>query len=174
MVTVPISGFGNPLLLIEALPKLPEKDAWLRTQIEALPTIAKAAKPPEKLHLYTYSELEIEHWRGPHFPAIRTGDVFEGIPIECVERCIQRSFFFPLSGKAIKSRNVPRKFYKWLLDNGDQLLKIPSICAKLGGIQTDILRQLGRYREICSRLAPKHYVDGLHIWTGELNDIEFF
>jgi hypothetical protein len=173
-ITVPVPGFGNRLALIEALRRRPDDQAWLREQIEALPTIAKAARDPNLLQLCSYFELEMEDWRGGNFPEMVAGNVFHGIPIEQVNHSIKRSLFVGTSGVEIASVDAQLKFCQWLLANGTDLLEKPGSHERLGTVQIDILRQLDRYREICKSLAPKHYVDALHLWTGELNSLQYF
>jgi hypothetical protein len=173
---VEVPGFGNRLLLMETLPRLPDSQKWMRSQIEALPSIARAAKPPkQRLRLYTYFELQMEHWRGHNFPASSPGDIFRGVPVEAVSVGLQRSSFFGgLSGDEIVSRDAQIKFCEWLLANGEKILNSPGICAKLGNAQVSVLQGLKRYRELCKPLAPIQYVDALHLWTAELNGIELF
>jgi hypothetical protein len=173
IITVDVPNFGNRLMLIEAFPRRPDEQAWLRKQIEALPTIAKVARDPTKLKLYTYFELEAEYWRGGNFPDTTPGNVFSNVPITRAVKGICRSDLMTASGGEIVSVAAQIQFCEWLL-NGDRIAKTPRMQGRLDDTQIDILKQLNRYREICKSLASKHYPDAMHVWTGELNDIELF
>jgi hypothetical protein len=161
---------------METLPRPPDSEKWKRTQIEALPSIARAAKMPrQRIQLYTYFELEMEHWRGHNFPAFPTGDIFDGVQIEAISAGLQRSSFLGgLLGDQTVTRDSQMEFCEWLLNEGERILNSPSMSARVGKAQLSALQGLKRYRELCKRLSPVQYVDAFHLWTAELNDIDLF
>jgi hypothetical protein len=169
-ISVEVPGYANRLLFIEAKSARPAGQEWLRTQIEALPTIAYLARR-EKLQLYSYFELTVENWRGARFPSLQAGNVFEGIKIAEVNAPIIRSRFAQTDMNEFYGEESQRRFCEWLLDNGEELLKKSGILERLTTLEIDGLKSLGRYREICHSLSKKQYVDAWHLWTGELNGI---
>jgi hypothetical protein len=172
-ISIALPRFGNRLALIEAKPALPSDQKWLRTQIEALPTIAKAVREA-KLELYSYFELEMEEWRGGNFPNSVAGNVFHDVLIERVAAPIGRSLFVGICGVELADVDAQISFCVWLLKNGEEILERPKLLDRLTPTQINALRDIGRFREICRSLAPKQYVDAMHLWTGEINGIENF
>jgi hypothetical protein len=173
MIRVPVAGLSNQLLLVQAKPARSPAEQWLRAQIEALPTIARLARERE-LELHTYIELDFEQMRSRQsFPANLFGDVFEGINLERVEPAVDRSIFFQseehISGAAQK------QFCCWLLkDFSERLLEKCLLDDRLDLAQLQRLRNVSRYREICKSLHQSQFVDGFHLWTGEIHGLEYF
>lgn len=44
----------------------------------------------------------------------------------------------------------------------------------LSDFERSNLRNLGRFREICDALPETHYPDAFHLWTAEVNDLDYF
>jgi hypothetical protein len=172
-ISIALPGFGNRLALIEAKSALPPDQKWLRIQIEALPTIAKAVRDA-KLELYSYFELEMEEWRGGNFANSIAGNLFHGVLRERVAAPIGRSLFVGIGGAELADVDAQISFCGWLLDHGEKILQRPKLLDRLTPTQINALRNIGRFREICRSLAPKQYVDAMHLWTGEINGIENF
>ncbi|SNT53142.1 hypothetical protein SAMN05216374_4626 [Tardiphaga sp. OK246] len=171
-ISIALPNWGNRLALIQAKPALPPDQHWLRTQIEALPTIARLARE-KTLALHSYFELEMEEWRGGNFPALILGDVFSNVEIARVSAPLDRSFF-QTDMKDFVGADAQIQFCQFLLNDSSKILKAPKILARLTASQISNLKEAKRYREICRSLSPKQYVDALHVWTGELNGIETF
>ncbi len=172
-ISIALPNWGNRLALIQAKPALPSNQSWLRTQIEALPTIARLARE-KRLALHSYFELEMEEWRGGNFPALILGDAFSNVEIARVPPPLDRSLFFQTNMQAFVGADAQIQFCQFLLNDSPKILKSPKILARLTASQISNLKEVKRYRDICHSLSPKQYVDALHLWTGELNDIETF
>jgi hypothetical protein len=169
-ISVELPGFGNRLALIEAKA---EKDEWLRTHIEALPTIAHLARN-NAIELYSYIELHLEHMRGARFPGNALGNVFGKISIASVAPPIDRSLFIQTEIAEFISNKSQTEFCEWLIEVGSELLMMPKLLERLREPQRAALKNLQRYREICHSLSAVQYIDAWHVWTGELNGIESF
>jgi hypothetical protein len=169
-ISVELPGFGNRLALLKAKAAQPK---WLRSQIETLPTIARLARE-EGLELYSYSELQFEHFRGASFPGNVIGNVFGRVFLKNIDAPIQRSLFEQTEMKQFVGNEFQASFCAWLMKVGPELLKKPKLLERLTESQISALKGLGRYREICRSLSSVQYVDAMHLWTGELNNIEYF
>jgi hypothetical protein len=172
-ISVELPGYGNRLALIQAKPILPPNQMWKRTQVEALPTIARIARQ-NVLAFYSYFELLAEDWRGHSFPAKIVGNVLRDAVITEVPAPVGRSLFVQSSMEQFVGKESQIQFCKWLIANGAGLLKKSKALERLTEPQIAALKNIGRYREICHSLSPVQYVDALHLWTGELNGIEYF
>jgi hypothetical protein len=172
-ILVESPGYGNRLVLIQAKAALPPKHRWKQTQIEALPTVARLARQ-NVLAFYSYFELLAEDWRGHSFPAKIVGNVFRDAVITEVPAPVDRSLFVQSNMEQFVGKEAQIQFCKWLIANGAGLLKKPKALERLTEPQIAALKNIGRYREICHSLSPVQYVDALHLWTGELNGIEYF
>jgi hypothetical protein len=172
-ISVPVPGFGNRQILVQARPARSLSEKWLQSQIEALPTIARLAREG-RIILNTYSELEFESQRSKKsFPANLLGNIFADVPISRVKAPIERSYFFQEEMTAYVHKEAQIKFCKWLLaiecsPKRDELVE------RLSREHVGSFRNLNRFREICHNLHSSLYVDAFHLWTGEINGIEKF
>jgi hypothetical protein len=172
-ISVPVPNYGNRLLLIAAKPARSANEKWLQNQIESLPTIARLAREG-RVSLNTYSELEFEFGRSKtSFPANIFGDVFQGVPISRVNAPIERSFFFQEDLSSYVQKESQTKFCRWLLCLSPGV-NVGVLMQRVGGEQINNFKNLDRYREICRSLHPTHFVDAFHLWTGEVNRINYF
>jgi hypothetical protein len=174
-IRVPVEGMVNRLFLIQAKPARSKNESWLREQIEALPTVARLARE-KTINLHIYSELRNEAWRRPgSFPSSPFGDVFSDVDIAEAEPAAERSVFFQQDWTTYSKSASFSEFCVWLVnDYSDEWLSAPYIqkVIKPGHIKN--LQEIGRYREICKSLPPKHYTDAFHLWTGEVNGLTHF
>lgn len=172
-IRVPVPGFGNRLLLIQAKPARSANEKWLQSQIEALPTIARLARE-KRIALTTYIELDFEFQRRKTgFPANLFGDVFAGVSIAGVTAPIERPYFFQEDMSAYARKKAQTEFCSWLLSI-ESLPVSDEWKRRIGPEQFKNFQRLDRYREICHSLHPSQFVDAFHLWTGEVNGIEGF
>ena len=148
---------------------------WKRKQIECLPTVRRLAID-EKIELYTYNELTNEAWKRPvSFPANVLGDLFVDITFKHVDAAVERSFFFQMDISEYIKKDQVIKFCIWLLDS-----KVEDLADRLEGQKRypafllNNLRKVQRFRDLCNGLAEKQYPDAFHLWTSEVNGIEYF
>lgn len=172
-IHVELPEYGNRLILVQARTALPPNQGWKQAQIEALPTVARLARQ-NIISLHSYFELLAEDWRGHSFPAKSIGNAFRDAVVKEVATPIDRSLFSQSDMAQFVGKESQISFCEWLIRNGADLLTNPKALEKIPEGQISALRNLDRYREICRSLSPAHYVDALHLWTGELNCIEYF
>lgn len=168
-ITAPITGLRQK-------PELPFDQKWKQTQIECLPTIARLAKE-KKLVLYSYDELDFESWKESQGVKGGKGDLLYGVKIHAARSPIDRSKFVPLTLDQVCSREDVIKYCQFLI-NLDPCELSEDICPRLRSRFDDFelrnIDSLDQFRGICKTLAPKQYPDALHLWTGEVNGLDFF
>lgn len=155
---------------------LPSADQeWKIKQIVCLPTVRRLAVE-EKIKLYTYNELTHEAWKRPgSFPLNFLGDLFAGITFQHVDAAVERSFFFQMEFSEYLKNDEMIKFCVWLLDS-----KVEELADRFEGQERypvfllNNLRQVERFRELCKGLAKKQYPDAFHLWSAEVNEMEYF
>lgn len=73
------------------------------------------------------------------------------------------------------SKDQVVKFCTWLLNS-----KAEDLADRLEGQERypsfllNNLRRVQRFRDLCNGLAEKQYPDAFHLWTAEVNGIEYF
>jgi len=148
---------------------------WKRQQIVCLPTVGRIAKEG-KIELYTYNELQHEAWKRPgSFPPNLLGNLFAGISFKRVDAAVERSFFsqMELSEYILKKQVI--EFCNWLLNSKvEDLAGRQWAQERYPAFLLNNLRGVQRFRDLCNGLAEKQYPDAFHLWTAEVNEIEFF
>lgn len=67
------------------------------------------------------------------------------------------------------------KFCVWLLDpKAEKLADHLEGQERFPAFLISNLRQVERFRELCSGLAKKQYPDAFHLWTAEVNGMQYF
>lgn len=163
------------ILGFERKPMPSEDQGWKLKQIACLPTVRRLAVE-EKIKLYTYNELIYEAWkRHGSFPSNLLGNLFAGINFQHVDAAVERSFFFQMEFSKYLKNDEMVKFCIWLLES-----KVEELADRLKGKERysvfllNNLRQVVRFRELCKGLAKKQYPDAFHLWTAEVNGMEYF
>lgn len=148
---------------------------WKLKQIECLPTVRRLAIEGT-IKLFIYHELTNEAWKRPgSFPVNSFGDIFAGITFENVDAAVERSFFFQMELSEYIKQDEMIKFCAWLLNS-----KVENLAGRIEGQKRypafllNNLRQVERFRELCRGLAEKQYPDAFHLWTAEVNGMEYF
>jgi hypothetical protein len=154
-ISVPMPGFGNRLILMQAKAA---QDEWLRSQIEALPTLALLARTAT-IELHSYFELDVEHWRGGSFPGNIAGSVFRGVNLKSVKSPIERSLFVQTEMEDFVSKKSQTEFCEWLMNFGPELLSKAKLLERLDESQIHALVNLKRYKDICRSLSPVQFID---------------
>ena len=165
-VSVPVTG-------MQRKPKQ-LNDPWLRKQVSSLPTIARLVREG-KLKLFTYAELRFEafHASGP-LRGVK-GDLLEGLKVEHVPAAVERSKFQQSDISVHIQRGRFDEFYQFLLDLPDDVLESePALWARFSDFEQSNLRNLARFRAISQHLPAKHYADAYHLWTAEVNGLNYF
>jgi hypothetical protein len=155
---------------------MPNSDhEWKRKQIECLPTVGRIAREG-KIVLYTYDELQHEAFKRPgSFPSNVLGDLFAGVTFMHVDAAVERSFFFQMEMSEYISKDQMITFCKWLHSP-----KIEDMVDRLASLERypafllNNLKGVQRFRDLCNGLAEKQYPDAFHLWTAEVNEIEYF
>ncbi|RXF73973.1 hypothetical protein [Hansschlegelia zhihuaiae] len=172
---MPISGFSNRLLLIEAKPEKRQNEQWLKSQIEALPTIARLAKD-EIIKPFSYSELTHEAMRRPgSFPPSLFGDVFRSTNIIDMPSAIERSKIFSLGYEQLRDSSGLNNYVGFLINGGaSRLLRNEYIKNRLTEFEIESINQISDLKNICSGLSKIQYSDAFHFWSAIRNKMDYF
>jgi len=173
-------AWGNTMqecrvLEYERKPMPGASEIWKRNQIECLPTIDRIAREG-KIELFSYSELFHEAWKRPgSFPSNPLGFLFSDDTFKHVDAAVERSFFFQPGASEYNSENQMINFCKWLLDpKAEDLADRLSAQDRYPAFLLNNLRGVQRFRDLCRGLAEKQYPDAFHLWTAEVNEIDYF
>jgi hypothetical protein len=156
------------------VPNIPRNESWKQTQSDAMLSVAQLARDG-KIHLFTYNELEIENLNGTFFPVSLAADCLAGVKINRVPAAIERSKFQQMPLKEFAEKGTRIEFCRWLLSlDYREVVKRPAFRSMFSDVELRNLESLNRFKEICAGLSELHYPDALHLWTAEVNDLDFF
>jgi hypothetical protein len=150
---------------------------WLVEQIRALPTVGRLAREG-KLKLYGYVGTTLEEW--PAAPGMRgqLGDALRGVSIRRAEIAIDPSYLkSSIKFDRTEIMNAIPDLVRKLINFTDEHL----IALQKFAIEKNFsdgfkqaLRAVPRLRTLCWKSPPKHLKDIYHIWTAEINEIDYF
>lgn len=159
----------------ERRPDLPLSQTWRKSQIECLPTLARLAREG-RLTICSYNELKFEEWRGRRGMQGTFGDLFGDITISKVQPAVERSFFQQSTEiKRQVSKDTLVEFCQFLI-NTDPILweSVPRIWQILPEFSRINLVNLIKFKDLCGPLTKNHFADAFHLWTAEVNNLDFF
>jgi hypothetical protein len=159
-------------LVREVIRRVPKR--WNQTQSDALFNIAKLARE-NRVRLFIYSEIELETLAGTLFPSRMISDCFDGMTIDRVEAAIERSKLFSMPMHEYSDKKARVAFVQWLcaIKPADLAAK-PKLLAKFSPFERRNLESLNRLRTLCKNLAEEHFPDAFHLWTAEVNELDYF
>jgi hypothetical protein len=152
------------------------KEPWRQQQIEALPTITRLAREG-RVKLCHCAELIEESWGGDYLGAGGfVGDLFNGVPLHDVPEAVVRSHFQQLDfAEYVKKEKVIQFCRDVLLGcSYDMFEKRPQFLSRFTDFERENLKRLDRFKQLCSALPENHYPDALHLWTAEVNGLDYF
>lgn len=166
--------FTETLLGVERKPA--PNDAVLLQEVQAIPTIARLASEG-KLQLCIYNETEYERWAGKDGEWV-SGDLLKRIDFHRIEPAVNRHVL-PMSDVWSEYDDTEKhhRFLKFLRDTPleivQSLAEHPAVSRRLRDLDRLSLRHLQRFRDICKRVGENKLVDAFHIWTCEVNQIDY-
>lgn len=147
---------------------------WLRDQVEVLPTIMKQAREG-KILLYNYIELEFEEIKGSLELRGGKGDLLKDIKIESLPPAVDRSKLYQMDMNEYLKKETFIHFCKFILEADFKKIENDHrFLSKFTDFERENLKFVARFREICSPLDETHYPDAFHLWTAEVNGLDFF
>lgn len=150
-------------------------EKWKLEQVEAMPTIMRLARDGE-LQLSTYSELSHETEKAS-FPCWRgyIGDLMHNVQLQDVPAAIERSKLQQMDMKEYLEKGTFILFCKFLLQLQDSILATkPRFLSLFSELEKKNLHALDRFRAMCNSLQETHYPDAFHLWTAEVNNLDYF
>lgn len=167
-VTVPVWGWQRK-------PELPRDQDWRRRQLQCLPTLARLTREGI-LKLHSYIELGFEESRGQQGMKNTFGDLFAKVPIHIIPAAVERSHFRQtINFSEHISKEAQIEFCEFLLQlEPSSIRATPAFWDRLTDFEKSNLCMLDRFKAICNGLARSHYADAFHLWTAEVNRMDFF
>lgn len=166
-LTLPIVGSRRK-------PPLNPNEHWKQDQIEAMPTIARLARE-NLLGLFVYPELGFEMFKGSSHAGFGIGNLIKDVQIGKLPAAIERSKFQGMDIQDYVQKDRLVEFVSLILSLDHSAVKaLPKSRLKFTDFELQNLRSLDRFREICANLPKKHYPDAFHLWTAEVNGLDFF
>lgn len=147
---------------------------WLKNQVEALPTIMKLAREGNIL-IFSYVELKFETTRGSWFELRGgKGDLLKGVDIIKVPPAVDRSKLFQTADFYKKDALID--FCKFLIevDIKEFEKRREWFLSKFTDFERQNIISLNRFKDLCYALDETHYPDAFHLWTAEVNGLDFF
>ena len=151
-------------------PKLKDNEQWKQEQINCLPTIARLAQE-KHIDLYTYDELHMESIQASMGCNGLRGDIFSPVEFKQALQPIERSKFFQMELDEYLKKQTVQQFCEFLIHVDVKKMKTLPI---LNDFERKNLKAIGQFKALCSQLSATHYPDALHLWTGEINNLDFF
>jgi hypothetical protein len=151
-----------------AMKRIGPYEPWKERQIESLPTIARLACEGA-IKLFDYDELELETLKGTILGGVVT-HLLAKAPIFRAKSPIERSRFQQMDMQQYVDKSTFVKFCRWLLSLSTvQIEKSHDLSTGFshpGSIES--------FKEIFSNLPETHYPDAFHLWTAEINGLDYF
>jgi hypothetical protein len=149
------------------------KGIQLKNQIEALPTIMKLAREGNIL-IYSYIELDLETMRGSFDLRGGKGDLLKDVKVEDIPSAVDRSKLQQTDDFFKKESLI--KFCKFLLevDVREFEKRHNWFLSRFTDFERQNIKSLKRFNELCCALDETHYPDAFHLWTAEVNGLDFF
>lgn len=157
--------------------KPPPKNPVLLREVQALPTIARLAKEG-RVRLCNYDEIEYERWAGKDGEWV-DGDLLKPVEMMTIEPAVRRHVL-PMSDEFFDYDNKEehQRFLRFLRDTPHETLRTilehPAVSRRLSDLDRLSRNDVQRYQAICRRLGDNKLVDAFHIWTCEVNRIDYF
>lgn len=149
-------------------------DPWLREQVSFLPTIARLVGEG-KLKLFTYAELRFEAFHASGSLRGVKGNLLDDLKVDHLPAAVERSKLQQSDISIHIQRERFDEFCQFLLDLPDGILESePTLWAHFSNFEQSNLRNLARFREISQNLPANHYADAFHLWTAEVNGMDYF
>jgi hypothetical protein len=147
---------------------------WLKNQVEALPTIMKLAREGNIL-LFNYIELKFETMRG-NWLELRggKGDLLKGVEIKSVPSAVERSKLYQTADFCQKEALID--FCRFLIevDITEFEKRRQWFQLKFTEFERQNIMLLNRFKDLCRALDETHYPDAFHLWTADVNGLDFF
>jgi hypothetical protein len=164
-----------PMKVIDMKPRkpVPADEKWRRRQMEALPTIGRLCREG-RVSLCRSTELSLEAMKGKYRGGNVIGDLLGEVKLVHVPCAIDRSKFQQMDLEQYIEKTTVVQFCKLLFHIDAAALESPWLIERLTDSELTNLRNLARFRTLCSTLAESQYPDALHLWTAEVNGLDYF
>jgi hypothetical protein len=177
VLRVPLNSgaHARELIGIRRKPPLPPDQHWRQRQVEAMPTMARVVGDG-RLTLVDSTELSLEEIKGTYVGVSGiAGDLFRDVRWSHVPAAIERSKFQKMDMDSYTMKETVVAFCKILLGFDCKAVAArPRFLQRFTDFEQKNLLSLDRFRQICAALSENHYPDALHLWTAEVNRLDYF
>jgi len=167
---------GRPVKVLEMKQRraVPADQKWRQMQMEALPTIGGLCREG-RLSLCGSTELSLEAMKGTYRGGNVIGDLLGGVKLVHVPCAIDRSKFQQMNLEEYVEKTTVVEFCKLLLRLDSSALAESSwLIERFTDSEVTNLRNLERFRTLCATLDESQYPDAFHLWTAEVNGLDYF
>lgn len=150
------------------------RDTTQQVQRECLPTIVRLVRNGTLL-LHKTTEVAFEAWHRAGAAAPLPGYLFASVPFIDIPPAIERSRLRQTEiGQHVQGDAVAQ-FCQWLRGVDEKrLLSEATFREHITPQEAANLGNLGRFRELCKGLSPDQCRDAFHLWTAEVNGLDYF
>lgn len=167
-VSVPVTGYRRKRLR-------DGENVWLRNEINAMPTVRRMALE-KQLRLCLYMGIRHETMAGSAGMVGTKGNLENDIQFEDIQPAVERNFFQKMQIFEYTKKEHIIDFCRIL--NTGRLIEIeqqaPDYWAQFPELTKTSLKNIGRFQQLLACLPEKHYPDAFHLWTAEVNGLDFF
>jgi len=166
-----------PVMGWRAKLRLRPDERWKQEQLEAMPTIARLARE-NRIQLFIYSELENEIMLNGPFPSGVVIDLLKDVNLGRVPAAVERSKWQQMEMRRYLQKGAVIDFCKFLSSLDYAALarhpRFGSFAPKFTDFEMQNMRCVHRLKELSEDLPENHYADALHLWTAEVNALDYF
>ena len=163
----------NPAKVIEMKPRkaISPDEKWRKIQADALPTIGRLCREG-RVMLCQSTEIGLEMMKGAYRGGNVVGDRLGEVKLAHVPCAIDRSKFQQMDLERYIEKKTVVEFCKLLLHLDSSAP--PWLTDRLTDWELANLRNVERFRTLCKTLDESQYPDALHLWTAEVNGLDYF
>jgi len=167
---------GKGMKVIDMRPRkmVPPDQGWRRTQMKALPGIGRLCREG-RMTLCRSVELSLEAMKGRYRGGNLVGDLLGEVKLIQVPCPIDRSKFQQMDLAQYIEKTKVIEFCELLLHIDEKVaLESPLLSEWLTGWELTNLRNVKRFRALCAALDKSQFPDAFHLWTAEVNGLDYF
>ena len=158
--------------------RLPGREGdWLVEQIRAIPTVGKLAREG-KLKLYDCVGTRHERWLGAPGMRGQLGDALRGVSIRQAKITLDPSYLKSTIkfDRAEIMNAIPELVGKLIKLTDEHLSVLQKFAIEKNFPEgfKQALRAVPRLQKLCWKSPPNHLKDIYHIWTAEINEVDYF
>ncbi|MFN4311532.1 MAG: hypothetical protein ACK4FK_13185 [Ferrovibrio sp.] len=153
-----------------------DTEHWRINQILALSETGQLARTGHII-AFTYLGLDFEYWLGRPGLINGTGNLLRDVDMQTVDPAFDPSYLFPIAFNRENLKQAIPNFVDLVIRTPDSFWDAPEIKNQLAAapeIQQKNFQNRSRLIELSEGLSFEQYKDAFHIWTAEVNGLDYF